>query len=76
MWPLLRQPEDPVLDPPSRWREGEDGPAHGAICGCEACAVRQGEPESPPAQAYLNLSERGGTAPNGKPSFTLDQVAN
>ena len=72
----LRQPDDPGLDPPRPWREGDYGAGHGAVCGCEACAVRQGEGESSPVFAYLNVNERGGTAPNGKVSFTLDQVAN
>jgi serralysin len=76
VWPKFRQPEDPGLEQPDAWREGEPEGRHGAICGCGACAVRRGETESDPANAYLNLSERGGTAPNGKPSFTLDQVAN
>ena len=76
MWPKFRQPEDPGLEHPDAWREGDPEGRHGAICGCGACAVRRGETESDPANAYLNLSERGGTAPNGKPSFTLDQVAN
>ena len=72
----LRQPDDPGLDPPRPWREGDYGAGHGTVCGCEACAVRQGEGESSPVFAYLNVNERGGTAPNGKVSFTLDQVAN
>ena len=72
----LRQPDDPGLDPPRPWREGDYGAGHGTVCGCEACAVRQGEGESSPVFAYLNLNERGGTAPNGKVSFTLDQVVN
>ena len=76
MWPKFRQPEDPGLEHPDAWREGDPEGRHGAICGCGACAVRRGETESDPANAYLNLSERGGTAANGKPSFTLDQVAN
>ena len=76
MWPLPRQPDDPVLGQPAPWREGEGGLLHAAICGCGACAVRRGESESDPVHAYLNLGERGGTAPNGKPSFSLDQVAN
>ena len=72
----LRQPDDPGLDPPRPLREGDYGAGHGALCGCEACAVRQGEGESSPVFAYLNVNDRGGTAPNGKFSFTLDQVAN
>ena len=72
----LRQPDDPGLDPPRPWREGDDGAGHGSLCGCGACAVRQAEGESSPVFAYLNANERGGTAPNGKTSFTLDQVAN
>lgn len=72
----LRQTDDPGLDPPRPWREGDYGAGHGTLCGCEGCAVRQGEGESSPAFAYLNVNERGGTAPNGKVSFSLDEVAN
>ena len=72
----LRQPDDPGLDPIPDWPEGDAEGGHGALCGCEACAVRQGEGEATPAFAYLNLNERGGTASNGKTSFTLDQAAN
>ena len=48
---------------------------HASACGCGVCAF-QGpglEAASSPS-GYLNLDQRGGLAPNGKPSLTLDQA--
>ena len=79
MAPQIHLPELPDPGAPrarGNWREGEDGTGHAALCGCEACAMRGGEPESGPSYVFLNLGDRGGTASNGKTSFTLDQAVN
>ena len=56
------------------WLEGAQ--QHAAACGCGACALRSGEAEATPSYVFQNLGDRGGTAANGKTSFTLDQAVN
>ena len=79
MWPQFQQPDASgaeVGGALSGGRAGASNSGHSAICGCGACALRGGEGETGPAYAYLNLGDRGGTASNGKTSFTLDQAVN
>ncbi|MFN7416959.1 MAG: hypothetical protein ACK5T8_03130, partial [Alphaproteobacteria bacterium] len=79
MWPKFEQPDaaGPEIESLSHPRTVESrDPGHSAMCGCSACALRGGEGETGPVYAYLNLGDRGGTAFNGKTSFTLDQAVN
>ena len=79
MWPQFQQPDvsGPEGDRVSRsWSAKAAESGHSAMCGCGACFLRGGDGEAGPAYTYLNLGDRGGTASNGKTSFTLDQAVN
>jgi serralysin len=48
---------------------------HASACGCGVCAFPgPGLEAASSPSGYLNLDQRGGLAPNGKPSLTVDQA--